>query len=85
MRHLAQAALLLIKWDIGLSLAVNLGAILFSAWGFLPPVYGALLHNVGSVIVVGNAFLLYHVARRGFGAGKLLGLLYNRHSRNHKE
>ena len=75
LRRLAQAALLLIKWDIGLSLVVNLGAIIFAALGFLPPVYGALFHNVGSVIVVGNALLFYFLST--FGAGKLLGLLYN--------
>lgn len=75
LRRLAQAALRLIKWDIGLSLVVNLGAIIFAALGFLPPVYGALFHNVGSVIVVGNALLFYFLST--FGAGKLLGLLYN--------
>lgn len=71
LNRLSKAAIMLIKWDIGLSLVVNLLAILASAAGFLSPVYGALFHNVGSIMVVGNALLLYAVGTHYFGTGKL--------------
>jgi len=40
------------------ALAFNLIAMFFGAMGWVGPVMGAVLHNVGSVFVVGNSALL---------------------------
>ena len=47
-----------VKVNIIASLAINLAAILLSAFGVLGPITGALWHNCGSVFVVVNAALL---------------------------
>jgi cation transport ATPase len=49
----------MIKFNIALSMAINLAAIVLSALALLNPVTGALVHNGGSVLVVLNAALLY--------------------------
>ncbi len=48
-----------IKFNISLSMIINFIAITLSVLGLLNPVTGALVHNVGSVLVVLNAALLY--------------------------
>lgn len=47
-----------IRWNMALSLALNFAAILLAMTGLLDPVMGALVHNVGSVVVVINSSLL---------------------------
>lgn len=47
-----------INQNIIISLIINFGAIVLAAMGLLNPVAGALVHNVGSVLVVINAALL---------------------------
>ncbi len=49
-----------IKFNIVLSLMINAVAIYCSTMGFLNPTTGALVHNVGSILVVVNAGRLYH-------------------------
>jgi len=41
-----------IKWNIAFGLAFNLVSVLAGGSGFLSPIMGAIVHNVGSVIVV---------------------------------
>lgn len=41
-----------IKWNIAFGLIFNLIAVLASGGGYLTPIMGALVHNIGSVIVV---------------------------------
>ena len=41
-----------IKVNIAFGLAFNLAAVLASGCGFLTPIMGAVVHNIGSVIVV---------------------------------
>lgn len=48
-----------IKFNISLSMAINLIAITLSVIGILNPITGALVHNAGSVLIVLNAALLY--------------------------
>ncbi|HYF84624.1 MAG TPA: cation-translocating P-type ATPase [Clostridia bacterium] len=44
-----------ININLMLSTIINLTAVLLAAWGLLGPVAGALVHNAGSVFVVGNS------------------------------
>lgn len=57
--NLSRAALRTITISISASLVINLVAIVLSFFSLLNPVTGALVHNVGSVVVVLFAALLY--------------------------
>jgi P-type E1-E2 ATPase len=59
LKRLAKATVKLIKFNIGLSMAINFAAIILSTLALLNPITGALVHNGGSVLVVLNAALLY--------------------------
>ena len=59
LKRLSNATIWLIKFNIALSMMINAVAIALSAAGVLTPITGALVHNVGSVLVVLNAALLY--------------------------
>ncbi len=48
-----------IKRSIAISMTINLIALILSMMGILGPTMGALVHNVGSVLVVLSAGLLY--------------------------
>lgn len=48
-----------IKFNITLSMCINFAAIMLSSFGLLTPITGAIVHNVGSVLVVLNAALMY--------------------------
>lgn len=43
---------MIIKFNIAFGLIFNAGAVLASGGGFLSPIMGAVVHNIGSVIVV---------------------------------
>lgn len=61
---LTKRVLSTIKLNIGLSLAINFAAILLAAFGIINPVMGALIHNLGSILVVMNsATLIKYKAR----------------------
>ena len=59
LKRLSNAAVWLIKFNISLSMAINTVAITLSVMALLNPVTGALVHNLGSVLVVLNAGFLY--------------------------
>jgi heavy metal translocating P-type ATPase len=59
LKRLSNATVKLIKFNITLSMCINFAAIILSALALLNPVTGALVHNVGSVLIVLNAALLY--------------------------
>lgn len=59
LKKLSNTTLFTIKFNIGLSLVINAVAIVCSVLGLLNPVTGAIVHNVGSCLVVINAALLY--------------------------
>lgn len=59
LRRLSVATVRLIRTNIAISMTVNACAIAASVVGWLGPVSGALVHNMGSVLVVLNAALLY--------------------------
>ena len=50
--HLSRRMLLVIKVNIGFALMFNLIAVIAGGSGFLSPVMGAVVHNIGSVLVV---------------------------------
>ena len=49
---LSQRMLRIIKWNIVFGMVFNAVAVLASGGGFLTPIMGALVHNIGSVLVV---------------------------------
>ena len=55
---LSQKTMLTIKWNLSLSMLLNFVAIILAMTGLLGPVLGALVHNVGSVLVIINSALL---------------------------
>ncbi len=59
LKRLATACLNTIRFNITLSMAINLVAVLLGVLGIMTPVVGALVHNGGSLLVVLNAALLY--------------------------
>ncbi|MCL2299125.1 MAG: cadmium-translocating P-type ATPase [Firmicutes bacterium] len=59
LKRLSKATVRLIKFNISLSMGINLAAIVLSVLALLNPITGALVHNAGSVLVVLNAALLY--------------------------
>ncbi len=59
LKRLSCACTRLIKFNITISMCINACAITLSILGLLTPVTGALVHNMGSVLVVLNAALLY--------------------------
>lgn len=58
-KRLSNSTLKTIKINIIAAMTINIVAIILSVMGLLNPVTGALVHNVGSVLVVLNAALLY--------------------------
>ncbi len=59
LKRLSTATISTIRFNITLSMAINAVAIILSVMDVLGPISGALVHNVGSVLVVLNAALLY--------------------------
>jgi len=59
LKRLSNATIRTIQFNIALSMMINVIAIYLSVAGYLTPVTGALVHNVGSVLVVLNAAFLY--------------------------
>lgn len=59
LKKLSAATIKTIKFNITASMTINLAVIILSVLGLLNPITGALVHNVGSVLVVLNAALLY--------------------------
>lgn len=64
LKRLSDATGNTIKFNITLSMAINFVAISMSVMGLLNPISGALVHNVGSVLVVLNAARLYERKQR---------------------
>ena len=58
-KKLSNATIFSIKFNITMSMIINLVAIILSITGLLNPATGALVHNAGSVLVVLNAARLY--------------------------
>ena len=52
---LSRKTLSIIKQSFGISLAINVAALILASTGGIGPIAGAFIHNVGSVIVVGNS------------------------------
>lgn len=59
LKKLANATVKTIKFNIILSLLINFVAVILSVLGVLNPLIGAIVHNLGSILVILNASLLY--------------------------
>lgn len=49
---LGRRTLTIIKWNIAFGVFFNAAAVLAGGWGLISPVTGAIVHNIGSVLVV---------------------------------
>lgn len=59
LKKLANATVKTIKFNIVASLLINFIAVILSVLGVLNPLIGAIVHNLGSILVILNASLLY--------------------------
>lgn len=59
LKKLSKTTVNTIKFNISISMCINAVAVTLSVLGVLNPVTGALVHNIGSGLVVLNAALLY--------------------------
>lgn len=59
LKKLANATVKTIKFNIIISLLINFVAVILSVLGVLNPLIGAIVHNLGSILVILNASLLY--------------------------
>ena len=59
LKRLSNATVKIIKLCISLAMGINIAAIILSVLGLLNPITGALVHNIGSVLVIIIAALLY--------------------------
>lgn len=59
LKKLANATEKTIKFNIIISLLINLVAVILSVLWVFNPVFGAIVHNLGSILVILNASLLY--------------------------
>lgn len=59
LKKLANSTVKTIKFNIIISLLINLVAVILSVLGVLNPVFGAIVHNLGSILIILNASLLY--------------------------
>lgn len=59
LKKLANATVKTIKFNIIISLLINFVAVILSVLGILNPLVGAIVHNLGSILVILNASLLY--------------------------
>lgn len=59
LKKLANATVKTIKFNIIISLLINFIAVILSVLGVLNPLVGAIVHNLGSILVILNASLLY--------------------------
>lgn len=59
LKKLANATVKTIKFNIVASLLINFVAVILSVLGVLNPLIGAIVHNLGSILVILNASLLY--------------------------
>ena len=79
LKKLSNSTLFTIKFNIILSMLINAVAIICSVFGLLNPITGAIVHNVGSCLVVLNAALLYD---RNFDKNNIHSH-YHYHDRKH--
>jgi P-type E1-E2 ATPase len=52
---LSRKTVAIIKQSIFISIAINSVALILASTGGIGPVFGAIIHNIGSIVVVGNS------------------------------
>lgn len=73
---IARKTIQVITAGIGFSLAINITAMVLAILGYLNPIEGALIHNIGSVIVIAYSSTLvrYRISDRDYRKSKKLGI-----------
>jgi len=62
---LSRRTVQIIKWNIAFGMVFNAIAVLASGGGILSPIMGAVVHNIGSVLVVLSSASLAFAGRNG--------------------
>ena len=63
--YLGQRMLRVIKWNIAFGMTFNAIAVLASGGGYLTPIMGAIVHNIGSILVVLSSATMIWVKESG--------------------
>ena len=65
-----------INLNIAFSLALNIIAMILAILGILGPIEGALVHNIGSVIVIiySSTLMNFHLSSKDYRKAKKLGI-----------
>ena len=73
---IARKTLKTINLNIAFSLALNITAMILAILGILGPIEGALVHNIGSVIVIiySSTLVNYKISRKDYNSAKKLGI-----------
>ena len=73
---IARKTLSTINLNIAFSLALNIIAMILAVLGILDPIAGALIHNIGSVIVIiySSTLVNYKLSRKDYLKSKKLGM-----------
>lgn len=73
---IARKTLSTINLNIAFSLTLNIVAMILAVLGILDPIGGALVHNIGSVIVIiySSTLVNYKISRKDYLKGKKLGM-----------
>ena len=73
---IARKTIRVINVGIGFSLTINIIAVALAILGIINPIEGALIHNVGSVIVIAysSTLIRYRISEKDYGKSKKLGM-----------
>ena len=73
---IARKTIKTININIAFSLTLNITAMILAILGALNPIEGALIHNIGSVIVIiySSTLLRYRISRKDYRKSKKLGI-----------
>ena len=88
---ISRKALNVININIAFSLALNISAMILAMFGLLDPITGALVHNIGSIIVIiySSTLMRFSPSRKELESSKKLGMtkhlnINQRHNINYK-
>ena len=73
---IARKTILTIKINIAFSISLNIIAMILAILGILDPIAGALVHNIGSVIVIiySSTLVNYKISKKDYRKSKKLGI-----------
>ena len=72
----ARRTIKIISAGIAFALTLNIAAMALAILGYLNPIEGALIHNIGSVIVIiySSTLTTYKISKKDYGKSRKLGI-----------